>query len=106
MGVLFPPSGAGPRLHDHPARGRHDAHRRLDEASGIPPRSLAMTSRVRSELRRKGVHVGMGALALLLRWLTPLQAGACALGALLFNLFFLHRVTRSALLRAHETARG
>jgi uncharacterized protein (TIGR00297 family) len=65
-----------------------------------------MTTRVRSEIRRKAVHVGMGALALLLRWLTPLQAGACALLALAFNFFLLHRLTRKTLLRAHESERG
>src|SRR6185436_17336805 len=60
----------------------------------------------RSEIRRKAVHVGRGTAALLLRWLTPLQAGACALAALFFNYFLLHRLTRSSLLRAHEAERG
>lgn len=54
------------------------------------------------ELKRKAVHVSMGGFALLLRWLTPVQAMACALVALLFNLFVLHRLTRRALLREGE----
>jgi uncharacterized protein (TIGR00297 family) len=65
-----------------------------------------METRLRSELRRKAVHVGMGGFALLFRWLTPLEAAACAGLALLFNLFLLHRLTRRSLLRASEAARG
>ena len=58
------------------------------------------------ELRRKAVHVAMGGFALLLRWLTPWQAAACALAALLFNLLLLHRLTRRSLLRDAEVGRG
>jgi uncharacterized protein (TIGR00297 family) len=59
-----------------------------------------------SELYRKTVHVSMGAFALLLRVLTPGQAAMCACVALGFNLFVLHRLTRRALLRHQEKARG
>lgn len=59
-----------------------------------------------SELLRKSVHVSMGAFALLLRYLTPGQAMLCALAALGFNLFVLHRLTRRSLLRHDEQARG
>ena len=57
-----------------------------------------------SELPRKLVHMGMGAFALLLRWLTPWQAMLMAVAALILNSFFLHRITRGALLRPEERA--
>jgi uncharacterized protein (TIGR00297 family) len=63
-------------------------------------------STLRGELTRKAVHVSMGAFALLLRVLTPGQAALCAIVALGFNLFILHRVTRQSLLRPAERARG
>ncbi len=63
-------------------------------------------SPVTSELLRKSVHVSMGGAALLLRYLTPGQAIVCALAALGFNLFVLHRLTRRALLRHEERVRG
>lgn len=63
-------------------------------------------SALASELKRKAVHISMGGFALLLRWLTPTQAALCALGALVFNLFVLHRLTRRALLRHDEKDRG
>ena len=59
---------------------------------------------LRSELPRKLVHVGMGAFALLLRWLTPWQAIFMAVAALILNSFFLHSITRGALLRPEERA--
>jgi len=59
-----------------------------------------------SELLRKVVHVGMGGFALLLRWLAPWQAALCALAAVAFNLFALHRLTRRRLLRAGEAQSG
>lgn len=61
-----------------------------------PPISLA------SELPRKAVHVAMGGFALLLRWLTPFGAMACAAVAVVFNLSILHRVTKRSLLRPGE----
>jgi uncharacterized protein (TIGR00297 family) len=62
--------------------------------------------RIATELRRKSVHMSMGLFALLLRWLSPVGAAACAAVALLFNLFVLHRLTRRSLLRDEERARG
>lgn len=62
--------------------------------------------RLGTELPRKAVHLGVGAFALLLRWLTPWQAALCALAALLFNVLLLHRLTRRTLLRDAERARG
>jgi uncharacterized protein (TIGR00297 family) len=61
---------------------------------------------LRSELIRKCVHIGMGGFALALRFLTPGQAALCACIALGFNLFVLHRMTRQALMRSDEKARG
>ena len=61
---------------------------------------------VTSELLRKTVHISMGGFALLFRFVTPEQAALCACFALGFNLFVLHRLTQSALLRHNEKARG
>ncbi|HEX5044981.1 MAG TPA: DUF92 domain-containing protein [Candidatus Polarisedimenticolaceae bacterium] len=58
------------------------------------------------ELQRKALHVGMGGFALLLRWLTPWQAMACAAAALAFNLFLLRRLTGDRFLREGERASG
>ncbi len=59
------------------------------------------------ELRRKAVHISMGGFALLLRWLTPLEAALCAVTALVFNLLVLHRLTKRALLReGDEKSKG
>ena len=63
-------------------------------------------SRVRGELMRKAVHIGMGGFALLFRWITPGQAAILAIVALGFNLFVLHRLTRRALLREDERGSG
>ena len=68
---------------------------------GLPPTD-AVT--LRSELPRKLVHIGMGAFALLLRWLTPWQAIFMAVAALILNSFFLHGITQGALLRPEERA--
>ena len=66
------------------------------------PRTDAVA--LRSEFPRKLVHVGMGSFALALRWLTPWQAMLMAGAALVLNSFFLHRITREALLRPEERA--
>ncbi len=60
--------------------------------------------KLRSEFPRKLVHVGMGAFALLLRWLTPWQAIFMTVAGLVLNSFFLHDITRGALLRPEERA--
>jgi uncharacterized protein (TIGR00297 family) len=67
---------------------------------------LTDAASLRSELPRKLVHVGMGAFALLLRWLTPWQAIFMAAAALILNSFFIHGITRGALLRPEERASG
>lgn len=47
----------------------------------------------RSEIPRQLVHIGVGAIALSLRFLTWHQAAAMAVAAILFNLFVLPRLT-------------
>ncbi len=61
---------------------------------------------LRAALPRKCIHMAMGGFALLLRWLGPVEAAACALAAFLFNGMALHRITRAALLRGEERERG
>jgi len=63
-------------------------------------------SREHGELLRKLVHIGVGSLALLLRFLTWPQAAAMAAGALLFNWQLLPRLGGRALWREHERRRG
>jgi uncharacterized protein (TIGR00297 family) len=58
-----------------------------------------------SDLARRGVHVGMLGFALLLRYLTPWQAAACALVACAVNLLLLPRVA-SRLFRPGERVRA
>jgi uncharacterized protein (TIGR00297 family) len=60
----------------------------------------------RGELLRKLVHVGVGALALLLRFLSWPQAAAMAAAALVFNWQLLPRLGGRALWREHELRRG
>jgi len=57
---------------------------------------------VTRELLRKSIHVGLGLLAGTLRWLLPWQAAAAALAALVFNIAWVHRLTRGRLLRPSE----
>lgn len=59
-----------------------------------------------AEAKRKAVHVGMAAFALLLRWLDWRGAALCALAALAFNLFALPRLGGRSLDRADDRARG
>ncbi len=59
-----------------------------------------------TEAKRKAVHVGMAAFALLLRWLDWRGAALCALAALAFNLFVLPRLGGRSLFRADDRARG
>jgi uncharacterized protein (TIGR00297 family) len=58
-----------------------------------------------SETARQLVHISMGALALLLRWIAWWQAVVLAANALLFNIFLLPRVA-PALYRPGDLARG
>ncbi|HEY7790960.1 MAG TPA: DUF92 domain-containing protein [Vicinamibacterales bacterium] len=59
-----------------------------------------------AEDRRQVLHMSMAAFALLLRVLTWEEALACALAALLFNLFVLPRVGGRRLFRDADIARG
>ena len=58
------------------------------------------------ELKRKLVHVGVGAFALLLRYLTWPEAAAMAAGAFLFNWLVLPRLGGRALWREHDHGAG
>lgn len=60
----------------------------------------------RGELLRKLVHIGVGAFAFLLRFLTPAQAAAMAVAAFVFNWQVLPRIGGRALWRAGEVERG
>jgi uncharacterized protein (TIGR00297 family) len=59
-----------------------------------------------SEIKRKALHISMGGFALLLRVLTWQQAALCAIGALLFNLFVLPRISGLAINRPADRSRG
>jgi len=59
-----------------------------------------------TEARRKAVHLGMAAFALLLRWLDWRAAALCALGAFAFNLLVLPRLGGRSLFRADDRERG
>jgi uncharacterized protein (TIGR00297 family) len=58
------------------------------------------------ELKRKLVHVGVGAFALLLRYLTWPEAAAMAVGAFLFNWLVLPRLGGRALWREADHGTG
>jgi uncharacterized protein (TIGR00297 family) len=59
-----------------------------------------------SEALRKGVHIGAGFLAILLRPLGPVLSTGLALSALAFNLVLLPRLGGRKLWRDHEHASG
>jgi uncharacterized protein (TIGR00297 family) len=59
-----------------------------------------------SEQKRKLVHVGSSAFALLLRWINFWQAAICALAALLFNWLLLPRIGGRNLYREQDHERG
>jgi len=59
-----------------------------------------------AEAKRKAVHVGMAAFALLLRWLDWRGAALCALAAFAFNVLALPRLGGRSLFRADDRARG
>lgn len=59
-----------------------------------------------SELARQVVHMGVGAAAVLLRWLTWPQAAACAAAAVAFNWLVLPRVAGRLIFRPGERASG
>ena len=59
-----------------------------------------------SESARQWVHIGSGAFAILLRWLTWWQAALLALTALVFNLLLLPRIGGRQIYRPADVARG
>jgi uncharacterized protein (TIGR00297 family) len=59
-----------------------------------------------AEAKRKAVHVGMAAFALLLRWLDWRGAALCALAAFAFNVLALPRLGGKSLFRADDRERG
>lgn len=59
-----------------------------------------------TEAKRKAVHIGMAAFALLLRWLDWRGAALSALAAFAFNVLALPRLGGSALFRRDDRARG
>ncbi len=64
------------------------------------------TFTVRSEYKRKAVHIGCSAFALLLRWLNFWQGALCAVAAFLFNWQVLPRIGGKNLYRADDQKRG
>lgn len=74
----------------------------------VPPAVDRISRRgaLRTELPRKLVHAAVGLCALTLRWLPPWLAWAGAAAAVVFNGFWVHRVTRGIFLRDHERAQG
>lgn len=61
---------------------------------------------IHSEYKRKLVHIGSSAFALLLRWLNFWQAAIFALIALLFNWFILPRIGGKNIYRQQDLKRG
>jgi uncharacterized protein (TIGR00297 family) len=59
-----------------------------------------------NEALRKATHIGMGFIALALRFLGPLWSALLAAAALANNLFLLHRIGGRRLWRDHEHAAG
>ena len=59
-----------------------------------------------SELKRRIIHIGVGGFALLLRFLTPVQAAGMAIAAFVFNWQILPRIGGRALWRPSEVAAG
>jgi uncharacterized protein (TIGR00297 family) len=59
-----------------------------------------------SEEKRKAVHIGSSAFALLLRYLNWWQAALCALGALIFNWKILPRIGGKNIYRENDLWRG
>jgi uncharacterized protein (TIGR00297 family) len=60
----------------------------------------------RGEVARKLVHMAVGGLAFLVRFLGPLWSAACALSAVVFNVLLLPRLGGRRLWRETETLRG
>ena len=79
-------------------------HKTTAAADKTPaPASSRLSS---GELKRRIVHIGVGGFALLLRFLTPVQAVFMAMAAFVFNWQILPRIGGKALWRQSEIARG
>jgi uncharacterized protein (TIGR00297 family) len=76
----------------HSARDKHAAR----TAAAMPE----------GEWKRKLVHIAVGGFALLLRFLTPVQAALMALAAVVFNWQVLPRIGGRSMWRAEEISRG
>jgi uncharacterized protein (TIGR00297 family) len=61
---------------------------------------------VKSEYKRKAVHIGSSVFALLLRWLNFWQAALCAIAAFIFNWQILPRIGGRNLYRKDDQDRG
>lgn len=61
---------------------------------------------LKSEYKRKAVHIGSSGFALLLRWLTWWQAALFAVAALAFNRWILPRIGGKKLYRRDDLQRG
>src|SRR5437867_2660474 len=97
VGVQQRARGARARVRRDASAGRSAADARCAAAGAGASRrqrteGAGMTGS--SEVARKMVHLGMGSLAFLLKYLTPWQAAGCAGFALAFNFFVLPRVDR------------
>ncbi len=64
------------------------------------------SSSIKTEYKRKAVHIGSSAFALLLRWLNFWQAGLCALAAFIFNWQILPRIGGRNIYRTDDHKRG
>lgn len=71
--------------------------------SGAAPPAARLS---RGEVARKLVHIGVGGIAFLIRFLGPLWSAVAAIGAVLFNLLVLPRIGGRRLWREAESARG
>ncbi len=84
------------------------AKRKHHKTAGAEDKSSTPTSsRLSSgELKRRIVHIGVGGFALLLRFLTPVQAVFMAIAAFVFNWQILPRIGGKELWRQSEIASG
>jgi uncharacterized protein (TIGR00297 family) len=74
--------------------------------SGVEAAAPPAARLTRSEVLRKLLHMAVGGIAFLLRFIGPLWAAVCALTAVIFNVLLLPRLGGRKLWRAAETARG
>jgi uncharacterized protein (TIGR00297 family) len=82
------------------------AKRRMETVGATLPSPAERPRLPRGEVARKLVHMGVGGIAFLLRYLHPAWAALLAVGAVLFNLVLLPRIGGRRLWRAAESERG